>query len=157
MSCGLYVALRARADRRGSTQPAGEGWAVRGVGAAGSTGGAEATGTMIGDAGKGQATAGEDDNTLEGAGRGRRSNMNIDVFRTIMAGTQISGQHGLISKQKGSRVHRGRHMRALTATRRATRARDDRRRSTSSTSRNRELRWGEPHGSDKLLKGEVTP
>ena len=68
MSCGLYVALRARVNRRGSTQPAGEGLAARGVGAAGSTGGAEATGTRIGDTGKGQATAGKDDTTLEGAG-----------------------------------------------------------------------------------------
>ena len=156
MSCGLYVALRARVNRRGSTQPVGEGLAARRVGAAGSTGGAEVTGTRIGDTGKGQATAGKR-RYHAGRSRGRRSNMNIVVFRGTMTGTQIRGQQGLVSKRKCSRAHRSRQMRALIATRRAARARENRRWSTSSRSRNRELRWGEPHGSDKLLNGEVTP
>jgi hypothetical protein len=76
--------------------------------------------------------------------------------------TQIRGQQGLISMREDIRAHRGRSIRALTVTaltttRRVARAMDNRRRSTSSGGRNRELWWGEPHGSDKLLKGEVTP
>ena len=83
--------------------------------------------------------------------------MNIVVFRGTMTGMQIRGQQGLVSKRKCSRAHRGGNMRAHTTTQRTARARDNRRWSTSSRSRNRELRWGEPHGSDKLLKSEVTP
>ena len=79
--------------------------------------------------------------------------MKIVVYRGIMTGTQIKDQQGLISKQKCSRAHRGGNMRAHTATQRTAGARDNRRWSTSSRSRSRELRWGEPHGSDKLLKG----
>ena len=83
--------------------------------------------------------------------------MNIVVFRGTMTGMQIKGQQGLVSKRKCSIAHRSRQMRALTTTQRTARARDNRRWSTSSRSRNRELRWGEPHGSDKHLEGEVTP
>ena len=85
--------------------------------------------------------------------------MNIVVFRGTMMGMQIRDQQGLISKRRSIRAHRGRNMRAhtataLTASRRAAGASDDRQWSTSSRSRNRELRWGEPLGSDdKLLKG----
>ena len=91
-----------------------------------------------------------------------RTNHINSVEPVSMDITQIRDQQGLISMLENIRAHRDRSMRALTVTaltttRRVARAMDNRRQSTSSGSRNRELRWGELHGNDELLKGEVTP
>ena len=155
MSCGLYVALRARTDRRSSTQPAGEVWAGRGVGAAGSTESAEATGTRIGDASMGQATAGEDDTTL--GEQGTEEQHKHSCLPGHHDGHANKGPAGPHQQAKAQQSAQGQTYEDVTVTRRAAKARDNRRWSTSSRSCNRELRWGKPHGSDKLLIDEIAP